>query len=641
MTSETSDRRFAIAGKPDDRQKPAATTPLLFVIQVWGRTYTALFIDAMLPSVVTPENFNTCGEDSLFLIYTTARDAETIRSSEIFRKLSGLVETRFDLIDATEMEDPYLKMSHCHRMAIAEAGRLRRPVIFLSPDTVLSRGALARLGSLASQGFEAVLLPGIRVTAETFLPALESAHPQGPAGERPIDSPSLVRLMVRHLHPLSSSLFWHAADASVSPSHLYWSVGRKGIVGLCAHIHPIMVKIANCSTEFVTTIDGDFLNSVVSSPERMHVVTDSDEMMVVEISSRTRFIHATSGHPTDVPTVARWMAKSTNAQHRRFLRETFLLHDGPVDADWRTAINECDTVRGEILNFLAAGSESPSTHDPAGLGPIRAPEASFITGARAWSNRVGRTVLAKIFEVYRFGQEASDRYGLCSDGPTRLHYAWLSYSRLKDCIDRRLPAGSGHLLVADGGALRPWICRLARQRGYEVTSLALRNGRGTDLTILEGVDLPRTRFDVIVCLDYLEYAFDPAQALGRLTGALATNGLLMCVSAFMTLRDPGAYDYNRFTTERITRSVESDIWVDSIETAGGPTSLLAQIGIGWPYRAMKSRRIGKVAIAMLWPLGLAWAGTLNSCLALFGQHDRTRQFYSHSLVTGRRLNSNP
>lgn len=643
----------AAAALPAPPGAVAGVAPFLFTVQVWGGLYTELLLAGLLPSLATPGNFGAFGAGSELLIHTTEADGATIRAAPIFATVAGMLQVRFAPIAASETADPHAQMSSCHRLAIAEAVRRGRPLVFLAPDTVMSEGALARLAILARAGVEAVVLPGIRVSAESFLPAFLGAHPARADGARPVAPADLVRLMLAHLHPASHACFWNSPDASTHPSHLYWEVNGRGLVGLCAHIHPILVQPRTPDAAFTTTIDGDYLLEAVTSFDRIHVVTDSDDMLVVELSSRTRKIAPTSGAPHDLSKVVRWMVRQANPLHRRFLLHSFLLHDGPVDAAWDEALRECAGLRAEIFARLVSGMHGLELDDPLALierlsdlrqaggaaDVARVGAASGTSPVAASLRRLARGVtrrtIAVLYAIYRLDRVVATRYALGPNGPTRLHPAWISYRGLKRCIERRLPDCGGRLLVADGGLLRGWISDLARGRGYDVASIALRPGRGTDRTILEGAPLPVTEFDVVLCLDYLEFADDPAAALLQLAGTLRDGGQMLCASAFLSPRDDTAQDGTRFTTERIQRWLETDLTVTAIERIGGGPSLLAQVLLGWPRRALAAHWPGKVAIAFLCPAAIAWAIVVNTLLGALERFDGTRDFYSHSLLVAR------
>src|SRR5438046_107350 len=100
----------ACAGRPRPRGTRAAGT-FHFITAVWEAEYTDLFLTATLPNELSAGNLGACAtrpDRIVFKIYTTARDAETIRGASVFKKLQSLVETKvvtFERIDSRAKYD--------------------------------------------------------------------------------------------------------------------------------------------------------------------------------------------------------------------------------------------------------------------------------------------------------------------------------------------------------------------------------------------------------------------------------------------------------------------------------------------------------------------------------------------------------
>ena len=623
--------------------------PLMLTVQVWGQPYTELFVAALLPSLATAGNFAALPRGSELLIYAPESDSARIRAAPVFATVRQMIAVRFIPIVLLPDVDTHELMSACHRLAISEAARMGRPLVFLAPDTVMSDGSLARLVALASTGVEAVVLPGIRVTSETFLPALCRAFPTDSMFARAVDPSSLVRIMLDHLHPITEACIWNSPDASVHPSHIYWEIEGRGLLAMCAHIHPIMVCPVHSDTGFVSTIDGDYLTEVVTSFDRLYIVTDSDEMLILELSSYFRLLAPNTGEPFQMKEVLRWMAAMTTPLHRRFLAYDFLIHDGPMDSAWTPARIECEAVRTSIIQGLSAKPRWLLLMDPRALvrqlarppdrllsteGP--SPEESRLRqAARSGARWITRAHQA----LRRLRQVLIARFVLGPNGPTRLHPAWLSYRVLQREIGRHLSNRGGQLLLADGGPLRPWIIEFAQGRGFRVSSISRRPLPGDRVINLDIGGLQSSFFDAVVCVGYLEQSIDPGATMRLLLDSLAPGGQMICTGALISPVEATGIEGFRFTTERLRHYLGADFRLVSIQRIGSGINLLALALLSWPDWWRSRGLFGRFSVLILSPIRFAWAVLVNTGLGLVEGFDRSRRYYTHTLLVAKRRHS--
>jgi hypothetical protein len=82
----------------------------VFVVPVWGPSFSALFVDVCLPMLLTPGNLGASPTDpsERFVIATTSADAEFMRAAPAFRKLEAVIAVEFVTIDdRVEFNNPY------------------------------------------------------------------------------------------------------------------------------------------------------------------------------------------------------------------------------------------------------------------------------------------------------------------------------------------------------------------------------------------------------------------------------------------------------------------------------------------------------------------------------------------------------
>jgi len=333
-----------------------------FIMAVWGESFTDLFLKMILPNQLTPGNLVFFGRqrNATYRIYTTNRDAVVIRASAVFKKLEETVGTEIVSIDSVLEAFPqtHYALTAAHKRAIASPSDPGNTgFVFLCPDAVVSEGTFARLWELASAGKRAVMVPGMRLVKETFSPRFYDCFlspDRLSAAPAPRD---LVGLALDHLHPLSQCMFWDSPHFSTIPSHLYWKVGNDGAVLRCFHLHPLFVKPELDNVVPTTTIDGDFLVRACPNVNDIHIVEDSDEMAVFELSpaSRKDYLPQKAGqlrlHSAAIFPISRWAVYHTDGHHRRFVEHVLRIHANDLNDEWRKVEQDSESVVRAIMRL--------------------------------------------------------------------------------------------------------------------------------------------------------------------------------------------------------------------------------------------------------------------------------------------------
>lgn len=265
----------------------------LFLVPVWGRRYLELFLDICLPLMLTRGNLGHYAgrSDAVFLIMTTRADCKQLEAHESFQRLRATVRTEILLIDGlVDFSSAHKAMSDAYVLGMNSrfVARSSTYYVFLTPDSFWSDGSFARLRELASQRFEAVMVVGLRTSLqhmEPFLAARIGLSPDNPV----ILNRELVTQSLRALHPMAKAHDWLSGRfLNAWPSQVYWRLGRDLMFVRAFHMHPLMVLSPKRPVKVGTTIDGDFLTRLGYDAKRYHVVTDSDEMVGIEMTDFNR-----------------------------------------------------------------------------------------------------------------------------------------------------------------------------------------------------------------------------------------------------------------------------------------------------------------------------------------------------------------
>jgi hypothetical protein len=260
-----------------------------FVNVVWGERFTDLLIKVILPNHLTPGNLGHFRDKPgcRYRIFTTETDARRLRAAPIFAKLDATLPV--DLVIMPGLGERgghvanYEDMTACHRQAIVEGEREGAAMVFLAGDTVVSEGSFQRLAALCEAGYAAVLVCGIRVVFETYVEAFIERFFDPATLEARAEARALVAHALPHLHPLITSCFLDSDRFISFPSNLIVPVEGRGLLLRSFHYHPALIKPMVTGNEVMHTIDYSYLKHACPDPSLIHVVEDSDEIVMVSI----------------------------------------------------------------------------------------------------------------------------------------------------------------------------------------------------------------------------------------------------------------------------------------------------------------------------------------------------------------------
>ena len=246
--------------------------PYHLLTPVWGDSYVRLYLEVVVPAQLAAGNLPALSDNpgNRYIIFTRPVDAERIRKSEVYRRLSEVIAVSIELIDE-EIEVPHNTMSNCFRHGIRGAEAADAAVIFLTPDLVFASGSFANLKRLDEQGADVVYIPGIRTFKGPVSTWLKASAEDGKIA---VTSRQLMQLALDHLHSLSDSSWWEEGDGDLVPANLFWRVGKEGLLGRCFHLHPLFVAPQRKNPTFFGTVDDDFVPSACPDASHDYVVTD-------------------------------------------------------------------------------------------------------------------------------------------------------------------------------------------------------------------------------------------------------------------------------------------------------------------------------------------------------------------------------
>lgn len=332
---------------------------LIFLIPVWGETYTRCMLEGLLPSLLMPKNLPVLPqqERSLLRIITTTEDADIAKNSPHLQKCNEFLDVEFVLGDhLIDHNNKYLSMSRLYQLGFSLQGE--HYFVYLTPDIFLPNGIVSKLLDYAEEKVKALLIFGIRVVKSRFLPEI-TQHLAVNANT--VDTQTLVSKILSNLHPLS-----HNVDVlkdcfnNQCPSHLYW-IGKESLISHGFHLHPLMVFQSSSSLlsernkSLNSTIDDkDFLSGFGYKPEDTLVATNLNQVMAVEMSD----IHEVVDKDTSKAIISRpsifhilsWSEKYTDNFHWHYVRYRGIL-SLDKSCDIQNLTNQSNEFMKKLLNI--------------------------------------------------------------------------------------------------------------------------------------------------------------------------------------------------------------------------------------------------------------------------------------------------
>lgn len=310
--------------------------PVHFVNVLWGRSFTDLFLEVSLPTQLASGNLGAVHgrPGARYDLYTTAEDEERIRFAPEFARLCETIPTYVHRIDVQADTPHWQTLTNCHKDAIGRAQAEGAALVFMTPDIVLGNGAVDSLLRWAESGIRAVMIGSVRLVKESFAREFTARYRRGGEIEVAVPPRELVGVALRHLHQISTALLW--PPKTTWPSHVYWSVPNEGLIARCFHAHPMMVVTRQQALSFDSTIDGDYLEQAGIAPGEIHVVDDTDDLTLFELSPEayTMGPRPTAMKPSEV---GMWASMYANRLHRQLFRRPIAVHRGELGRAWQAA----------------------------------------------------------------------------------------------------------------------------------------------------------------------------------------------------------------------------------------------------------------------------------------------------------------
>ena len=272
-------------------------------------------------------------------------------------------------------------------------------LIFLSADFIFSDGSLAAVVRRQRAGYRAVVNTGLRLAKESFLQSVDGST----AGAAARTGRELVRMALPHLHPHTQSMFADARSCSRFPVAVYWRVGNEGLLARCLHLHPLMID-PMIPVLPRRTIDGRYLEQACPDAARVHVVSDSDELQMFELTRAKRSVIGGGGAGASAWRAAAVAAVCDELQVGYWRQHPVRLHIGEFDEQWSVAAATADVFAEKVLRLRRYGRIARR-----GFKLLERTRQRREHYQRLWSRRLPRVSFKQILRPVRIARSRSGK----------------------------------------------------------------------------------------------------------------------------------------------------------------------------------------------------------------------------------------
>ncbi len=274
---------------------------VLFSLSLWGESYTDLFLNYFIPSILSPNNVPALArERDVFLdLYVTAGCMAAIRESRSFRALARHADIQFIEIPevlttcseyARNQVFRYYIYGGFHHASIERARVLRADIICLAPDGIYGDGCFHNLARFIDQGYRAVLFTAVAGQAETILPVLDRMR-DDTTHVLTVPPRAVVGLTVKNVHHAFLGQIASKANAYFPGiCTVLFFPDEKGFIVRAFHLHPIIMSV-DCFSDDIAydygTVDANMLSRIFPEPQdwrRIKVITDSDDAVMLALT---------------------------------------------------------------------------------------------------------------------------------------------------------------------------------------------------------------------------------------------------------------------------------------------------------------------------------------------------------------------
>jgi hypothetical protein len=327
--------------------------PVHFATCVWGHWHLDMLIRIVWPCLLAEGNLPAFMRQgtATYRICTTRSDQSKLRQAPGFQPISRLLPIEF--IDTpTERPEPQFHMDRF--MAAMQEAHDDHAIFFnVWPDVVFANNTLDNAARAIKKGAAGCMLPSLRVVSETCVEDVLNAFSTSPDAAISIASGDLVRLGVRHMHPLSITGVANALHGRPETG-LMFRVRGEGLISRTCGSNWLFMDPERLNI----TADGAILTSDPNPARMVHIVADSDDLFFLSLAPLYKELETfRPRHSNDVLDIAR-LTMLPHVKISPFIepldRISMRLHYGAMnEAAWRPVLQQSEAALRRVRMMRA------------------------------------------------------------------------------------------------------------------------------------------------------------------------------------------------------------------------------------------------------------------------------------------------
>ena len=318
---------------------------------VWGEKYTNTFLKLSLPTQFSAGNLRDLSIRPNYIIYTSKSGKEQITSSSIYQTLESSCNVIFRITKISPEDCPFKILLKCHSNAIAEANTTSSPIIFLSPDSVVSTGLFTYCEKALRRDIRLIAICSTRMSLEKYQKLSDIKKEENAEGIVNWSPQELAVTTVRNLHHRARCLIMNNGKIGTHPSHMYWRLDDNNLLAKAYHLHPLLIWPEKHGIYPITSADGmNFLEKICKSVNKWEVVKNCNDFSLFEISSDDQFTEDTA-ISKEFFAFKYWFKTNVSKAHQYFFTHNIILGDGVEKPEWTSHIKGIDKELLQLTKY--------------------------------------------------------------------------------------------------------------------------------------------------------------------------------------------------------------------------------------------------------------------------------------------------
>ncbi len=290
------------------------------LLPVWGEQYIIQFLRVSLPTLLASGNLPAVAAalPTTFVFLTNTEGAKLLSAHPAVGYLKTICGVEFDILDDLITGDNYsttLTLGYARAVRATGPAMLDTCFFFLISDYIMADGSLGNVLKRIQSGFSGVLAGNFQVVEED---AKDSLFEEFDTDEVDvvITPRDLMAWALNYLHPmtLANTVNFPIYYSDYS-NRLFWRVDENTLIGRFYLMHMIAIRPEITDFQVGSSCDYSFVPEMCPSGN-VHVVSDSDEYLVVEMQRRAHEKNFIRLGAVDRSVLATRLAKWTTERHR-------------------------------------------------------------------------------------------------------------------------------------------------------------------------------------------------------------------------------------------------------------------------------------------------------------------------------------